>query len=113
MQSDDVPVTVPAEATEITVIIFDVDNEPLHPEMVYVIAAVPSVSAVTNPVELLTEAMSLLLLLHVPPAVPLLVKIRTSPIHNKDGPFIIPALTGALTFNTCDEERVPVQPVTV
>ena len=74
IQSGDVPLTVPALALGSTVNTLDELKGALHPVLtVYVIVVVPAESAVTAPVEAFTEATAGLLLVHEPPASPLLV----------------------------------------
>ena len=74
MQIGDVPVTVPAFAFGLTVKALNEDTGLPQPLLtVYVIFVVPALTAVTNPVDALTVATEVLVLLHAPPAVPLLV----------------------------------------
>ena len=74
MQSGVVPLTVPAEIVAETVKVLNADTGLPQPlPTVYVMSAVPAATAVTNPVDALTVATEVLVLLHAPPAVPLLV----------------------------------------
>ena len=74
MQIGVVPLTVPAVTLGETVKVLNEDTGLLQPELtVYVMSVVPAVTAVTNPVLEFTVATEVLVLLHVPPAVPLLV----------------------------------------
>ena len=68
------PLTVPAVILGETVRVFNDDTGLPQPLLtVYVISVVPAVTAVTNPVDALTVATEVLVLLHEPPEVPLLV----------------------------------------
>ena len=67
-----VPLTVPALAFGLTVIIFDADSVEPQPVTVYVIVELPAAIAVTSPVEGSTVATAVLLEDHEPPASPLL-----------------------------------------
>ena len=58
----------------------------------------PAVNAVTKPAPF-TDATSGFVLLHVPPAVPLLLYVAVAPIHNGDVPVTVPAVTFGLTVN--------------
>ena len=73
MQTGDVPLTVPAFAFgEIVIVLNEETGEPQPVLTVYVISEVPAATAVTNPVTEFTVATEVLVLLHAPPAVPLL-----------------------------------------
>ena len=54
---------------------------------------VPAVNAVTRPLAAFTEATAGTVLLHVPPAVPLLVYVAVVPTHSGEVPLTVPALT--------------------
>ena len=74
MQIGEVPLTVPAFAFGLTVRVLSEETGLPQPLLtVYVISVVPALTAVTNPVEAFTVATEVLVLLHEPPAVPLLV----------------------------------------
>ena len=74
MQIGVVPLTVPAVTFAETVNVLNDDTGLPQPLLtVYVISVVPAATAVTNPVEAFTVATEVLVLLHAPPAVPLLV----------------------------------------
>ena len=74
MQIGEVPLTVPAVTLAETVNVLNDDTGLPQPLLtVYVISVVPAATAVTNPVDALTVATEPLVLLHEPPAVPLLV----------------------------------------
>ena len=74
MQIGVVPLTVPAVTLGETVRVLNEDTGLPQPELtVYVISVVPAATAVTDPVLELTVATEVLVLLHAPPAVPLLV----------------------------------------
>ena len=67
------PLTVPAFAFgEIVIVLNEETGEPQPVLIVYVISEVPAATAVTNPVTEFTVATEVLVLLHAPPAVPLL-----------------------------------------
>ena len=66
------------------------------------IVVVPAESAVTAPVEAFTDATAGLLLLHDPPALPLLVYVAVAPIQSGDVPLTVPALAFGLNVNDCD-----------
>ena len=74
MQIGVVPLTVPAVTFGETVKVLNDDTGLPQPLLtVYVISVVPAATAVTNPVPELTVATEVLVLVHAPPAVPLLV----------------------------------------
>ena len=74
IQSGELPLTVPAFAFGETVKVLKEDRGlPQPPLTVYVISVVPVAIAVTSPVDAFTVATEVLVLLHAPPAVPLLV----------------------------------------
>src|SRR5207244_2859249 len=68
--------------------------------------------AVTTPDEAFTVATEVLLLLHVPPAVPLLVYCAVCPTFIGDVPLTVPAVTFGLTARFCVAVVVPLHPVT-
>ena len=73
IQIGDVPLTVPAVTFGDTVIVLNEDTGLPQPVLtVYVISEVPAATAVTNPETEFTVATEVLVLLHAPPAVPLL-----------------------------------------
>ena len=59
-----------------------------------------------------TVAIAGLLLLHVPPCVPFVLRKINEPVHTDDGPLIVPAFAVALTV-ICFVATVVVQPFTV
>ena len=74
MQIGVLPLTVPAVTFGETVNVLNEETgEPQPLLTVYVISAVPAATAVTSPVDALTVATEVLVLLQAPPAVPLLV----------------------------------------
>ena len=75
--------------------------------------AVPALTAVTTPVDELTVATAVLLLLHEPPETPLLVYVAVAPIQSGDVPLTVPALAFGLTVNDLVAEDAPPQPLTV
>ena len=72
---------------------------------------VPALTAVTNPDEAFTVATAVLLLLHDPPASPLLVYVAVAPIQSGDVPLTVPALAFGLTVNDCDAVTGLLQPM--
>jgi hypothetical protein len=60
-----------------------------------------------------TVAMLVLLLLHEPPAVPLLVNVVVWPTHTDDAPLIVPAFGAASTVIDFVAEAEPQPVVTV
>jgi hypothetical protein len=77
-----------------------------------VIITVPADTPVTTPLAF-TVAMLVLLLLHEPPAVPLLVNVLVDPTHTDDPPLIEPAFGAALTVIDFVAEAEPQPLVTV
>ena len=74
MQIGEEPLTVPAVTLGLTVIVLNEETgEPQPLLTVYVMSVVPAATAVTSPVDAFTVATEILVLLHEPPAVPLLV----------------------------------------
>ena len=63
------------------------------------IFVVPVLTAVTTPDEAFTVATEALLLLHEPPASPLLLYVAVEPIQSGDVPLTVPAFTFGLTVN--------------
>ena len=74
------------------------------------IFAVPGLTAVTNPVTGLTVATSVLLLLQVPPASPLLLYTAVEPIHNGELPVTVPETASGLTVSCLKAEAGLLQP---
>ena len=74
-------------------------------------SVVPADTAVTSPVVALTVATPVLVLLHVPPAVPLLLYVAVAPIQRGLVPLTVPALALALTVKLCDADTGLLQPV--
>ena len=66
--------------------------EILQPVTVYLIFVTPTLNAVTSPVEELTVATAMLLLVQIPPASPLLLNVCVAPIQSGEVPEIIPGL---------------------
>ena len=52
-------------------------------------------------------AMLLLLLLHIPPGSPLLLKLILEPVHTEEGPLMVPGLGAAFTITGNVAEDVP------
>ena len=74
MQIGEVPLTVPAVTFGETVNVLNEETgEPQPVLTVYVISVVPAATAVTSPVDAFTVATEVLVLLHAPPASPLVV----------------------------------------
>ena len=74
--------------------------------------AFPALTAVTTPVVKPTEATDGALLIHVPPGVPLLVKVGVAPIQSGEVPEIVPASAFGLTTIGIEANNVPLQPFT-
>ena len=72
--------------------------------------AFPALTAVTTPVVKPTEATDGALLIHVPPGVPLLVKVGVAPIQSGEVPEIVPAVTFGLTEIDISASTGPLQP---
>ena len=72
---------------------------------------VPALTAVTSPVDALTVATAVLVLLHDPPVLPLLVYVAVDPIQSGDVPLTVPAVAFGLTVNDCDALTGLLQPV--
>lgn len=105
VQSGVVPVIVPALTFGSTVMEMNVETGLPQPLLtVYVISAVPAATPVTSPVEASTVAIAVLLLLHVPPAVPLLVNVTGLPIQSGVVPVMVPADTFGLTVKVMKDE---------
>ena len=77
------------------------------------IVVVPAPTAVTTPVEASTVATAVLLLLHDPPASPVLLYVADEPIQSGEAPVTVPALAFGLTITVADELAGPLQPLTV
>ena len=75
------------------------------------IVVVPAESAVTAPVEAFTDATAGLLLLHDPPASPVLLYVADWPIQSGDVPLTVPALAFGLTVKLFDALTGLLQPV--
>ena len=77
------------------------------------IFATPALKAVTNPEEAFTVATEVFVLLHDPPASPVLLYVAVVPIQSGDVPLTVPAFAFGLTVSDCDAVAGPLQPVTV
>lgn len=89
------------EEPEITVKDWKADAVPQPLFTVYVMSVVPADTAVTNPVAL-TVATVVFVLLHVPPALPVVVKLEVDPADRGDVPVTVPAFGLAFTVtNAC------------
>lgn len=104
------PFIVPAVAFEFTVIDLLMITMP-QPVTVYVMFAVPWFTPVTTPA-LLTIAIFVLSLLHVPPAVAVVVNAVTDPAHTDELPLMTPETTCAFTVICLEADDTP-QPFTV
>src|SRR4029078_1640334 len=94
IQIGEVPLTVPAVTFAETVNVLNEETGDPHPLLtVYVISVVPAVTAVTSPVDAFTVATEVLVLLHAPPAVPLLVYIVVAPMQIGVLPLTVPSVT--------------------
>ena len=69
--------------------------------------ALPAATPVTTPVAAFTVAAAVLLLLHAPPAIPLLAKVVDRPAHTVAAPDTVPALAIAFTVTNCVALEVP------
>ena len=112
MQIGVVPLTVPAVTFGETVNVLNDDTGLPQPLLtVYVISVVPAATAVTNPVDALTVATEVLVLLHAPPAVPLLVKVVVPPMQIGVVPVTVPAVTFGETVNVLNADTGLPQPL--
>ena len=71
----------------------------------------PAPTAVTSPDPAFTVATDVLLLLHDPPASPVLLYVADEPIQSGEVPLTEPALAFGLTVNDCDALTGLLQPV--
>ena len=72
---------------------------------------VPALIALTTPVVASTVATAGLLLLHDPPASPLLLYVADEPIQSGEEPLTVPALAFGLTVSDCEAFTGLLQPV--
>lgn len=109
-QTVDAPPMVPPVGSGLTVSAFNADLGAPQPVLtVYVILVAPAPTGVTTPEVEFTVATAVLLLLHVPPLAPLLVKVVAGdPTHTGEVPLTVPALTRG--FTVTDLVAVVVQP---
>ena len=75
------------------------------------IVVVPALNAVTDPDDASIVATAVLLLLHDPPASPLLVYVAVAPIQSGDVPLTVPALALGFTVKLFDALTGLLQPV--
>ena len=94
-QTDGVPPIVPAFGSGLTVIGYEALLVPQLVVTVYIMDVDPPATPVTMP-EASTEAMLVLLLLHVPPEL-VLLKIMVALTHTDVAPLIVPALSPGFT----------------
>ena len=66
-------------------------------------SVVPLLTAVTSPVDELTVATEVLLLLQDPPASPSLLYVSDAPMHSGDVPLTVPASASGSTVNVLKE----------
>ena len=71
---------------------------------------VPALTAVTTPVAASTVATPGTVLLHAPPASPLLVYVAVAPIHNGLVPLTVPAFALGLTVTVWKADTGLLQP---
>ena len=71
----------------------------------------PAPTAVTAPDPALTVATEVLLLLHDPPASPLLLYVAVAPIQSGEAPLTVPAFALGFTVNVFDALAGLLQPV--
>lgn len=105
--SGDVPETVPAFGSGLTVTNLVATSVPQLVVAEYDIVADPADNAVTSPVVELTEATAKALLLQAPPASPVEVYVAVAPTHNGDVPDIVPAFGEGVTFTGMVAKTVP------
>ena len=94
--TEDAPLTEPAFATALTFTVAEVEDVAHAEVTVYVMVAVPVPVPKTTPFTS-TIAIAALLVLHIPPAVPLVLKLIVELAHTLEGPLIVPALAAGLT----------------
>ena len=93
IQRGEVPLTVPAVTLGLTVNVLNaLTGLPQPAVTVYVIFVVPAVTADTNPVDELTVATPVLVLLQLPPGVPLLVYVAVALMQSGEVPLTVPAV---------------------
>jgi hypothetical protein len=115
-QSACVPLSVPALAAAVTVTVRVAVAfvQGADPVTVYVIVAVPAAMPDMAPVDAFTVATAASLVVHAPPAVPLLVKVVLPPTQIACVPLTVPALGAATTVTVVDPDaEKPVASVTV
>ena len=100
------PVMVPAKGVALTVMVLVAATVPQVLLLVYEIIAEPAARPVTTP-EVLTEAIDVAVLVHVPPAT-LLARALVVPIHTDDDPVI--ALRTMVESTMITREAVLVSP---
>ena len=72
---------------------------------------VPAPTAVTSPDAAFTVATEVLLLLHDPPASPVLLYVADAPIQSGEVPLTVPAVAFGFTVNVFDALTGLLQPV--
>ena len=108
MQSVDNPFTCPAAMFGPTMsVLNELAGFPQGLLIVYVIFVVPALSAVTIPVDELTVATDVLVLLQLPFPVPLLVYVAVIPIQRDDVPLTVPEFTIGFTVNVLEDDTIP------
>ncbi len=99
IQTLEAVVLKPVTSGALTVIVLKLDTGLPQPLLiVYVILAVPALTAFTTPVEGSTVATAVFVLLQLPPEVALRVKVGVAPIQTGEVPLTVPAITLLLTF---------------
>ena len=95
-----VPLNSPALAPATTVTAYVAVAFPQAPPLtVYVIVALPELTALTTPVAF-TEAIALFEELHVPPEIPVVVRLDEPPGQIDEVPLIVPAVKGTSIKST-------------
>ena len=98
MHNGVVPLTVPALAFGSTFNGKEAVAGLLQPVVnVYSMVVIPALTAVTTPVVGCTVAIAPIVLLHIPPASPVDIKVGVAPMHSGLDPIIVPAFTLGLT----------------
>src|SRR5580765_1037891 len=74
-------------------------------------SAVPAATAVTSPVDAFTVATEVLVLLHAPPASPLVVYVAVAAIQSGEVPLTVPAFAFGLIVIVLNEDTGLPQPL--
>ena len=94
----ELPVTVPAFASALTVSCLKAEAGLLQPDVtVYTMFVTPALNAITDPVDGFTEATAGFELDQVPPVLPLLLYVEDAPMQSGEVPLMVPAVTSGFT----------------